>query len=112
MPTGSVIGKYQIGPLLVENRAGIYYSNSEFPDTELDVPASVQISYKDRVLLGGKGYSFDVKLIDNNIMVEHWNGNIGCSLARWYLQYDLNPAVQVVESEYADLLTGERCKYE
>ena len=103
LPTGNLIEAFVIGELSIENRAGTYYGN------ELDVPASMQISHADQVLVGGKGIAFDLVLLDDKLMVEHWDGTTGCSLSRWYLQFDLSPKVQVVESEYADVASGERC---
>lgn len=113
--TGTRTSKLQIGlSLTVESHAGTYYSTEAFPDTSLDIPASVVIKFRDKVVAGAKGLQFRTTLSANRIMIEHWDLTIDCSLARWYLEFKLEPNrtdvdLQVVGSEYVLLGTDEQC---
>lgn len=113
--TGETAHNFVLGPLVIEQRKGIYFSSDKFPDTSVDQPASVIIRDKDRILAGAKGLFFSIDVTGEFIKIEHWNGEIGCSLARWYLHFifiddKLTPQLEVIDSEYADLVSRKRCK--
>lgn len=112
--TGEFVQKFQVGPLEVSRFEGIYLSDDEFNDPSLDQPASVAIHQGEKILAGAKGKYFRVDLAEPYILIEHWNGEIGCSVARWYLEFSfvdevLTPHLEVVSSEYVDFLSKEKC---
>ena len=117
-PTGNLTGVFRIGEIEVEVRGAVIFSTEEYPDQFLDQPASVVIKNGNKILVGAKGYSFETDVAEHYIKVEHWNGEIGCSIARWYLEVVIddenskNSLVRVVESEYVDLIERKQCQPE
>ena len=107
-PTGSVKEQFLLGPYIVENRQGIYYSNKDYPDTSLDQPASVFVILDDKVLAGAKGLAFDTIVHDNIIIIKHWNGQIGCSISSWQLRWNLKE-LEYIGSEYLNFGTENQC---
>ncbi len=85
--TGRVPNFLRFGPVVVEVRSGTFLSTSDDPDDSIDTPASVLVTFKGRRMAAAKGYRLGADVVKNGVEISHWNGEEGCSVKTWRLQF-------------------------
>ena len=107
--TGNPGGGYRIGTMNVERRTAFSFIVTEGEEPVIDIPASVVIRISNKVVLGAKGLDFGVDIDEEMITISHWNGDLDCSVSKWYFAYDFD-SIEYKGSSYNEYISGKKCK--
>ena len=103
-PAGVPHEVLQIGPRLAVSN----WRSRGFGDEPLE-PASLAVTLDGEYVVGAKGYQFDIERLDDVLIVKHWNGKPGCTVATWWFSYTTE-SIDYLGSEYRDRATEDRCE--